>query len=405
MTASAVGLPFQEQIDLLRDKVLVKTDAWTDIRKGEHTHAAVVAGANRDDVLTGLYTAIRKVAEAGGTIGDLRRDFDEVVAKTGWSYKGGRNWRTRVIYDTNLRTSYHAGRYAQMTDPDVRAYRPYWRYRHGDSAHPRPLHLSWNGTILVWNDPWWNTHYCPNGWGCSCWVEPLSARDLSRLGKAGPDQAPDDGTYSWTSKDGTWTEEAIPNGIDPGWNYNVGKAAHGQPVAQEAMEAWKASGEQRWKKLTAGDWRSSGRPAEVPADHVSTPLGDRVETTKALTESLRKVIGGAQAVYRVPGIGDVMVDAVALGAHLDPKRGQFLPLLPELLTNPFEVWMGFEQDQVTGKMALRKYVIRGFDLGHDTFAVMVAQAVRGVFEAWTLIPTSRASYIQNRRAGTLMFGR
>jgi len=135
------------------------------------------------------------------------------VGRYGWSYNGGQGWRTRVIYDTNLRTAYQAGRYQQMTDPDVLASRPYWQYCHGDSRHPRPEHLAWNGMALDADDPWWSTHYPPNGWGCKCKVVPLSRGDMNRAGKDEADDAPPDTIDPATGE---------PAGIDKGWDYNVG---------------------------------------------------------------------------------------------------------------------------------------------------------------------------------------
>ena len=38
----------------------------------------------------------------------------------GWA-NGGRNWRTRVIFETNLRTSYAAGRWQQLQRIEIRA--------------------------------------------------------------------------------------------------------------------------------------------------------------------------------------------------------------------------------------------------------------------------------------------
>jgi hypothetical protein len=43
------------------------------------------------------------------------------------------------------------------------------------------------------------------------------------MGKGGPDTAPDNGTYEWTDNKGN--SHTIPNGIDPGWAYNVGETA------------------------------------------------------------------------------------------------------------------------------------------------------------------------------------
>ncbi|MFZ1326805.1 MAG: hypothetical protein WAT67_12445, partial [Candidatus Contendobacter sp.] len=57
-----------------------------------------------------------------------------------------RAWRARVIYETNLQTSYAAGRYQQMKA--IAGKRPYWRYRHNDAVvHPREEHLAWDGKM------------------------------------------------------------------------------------------------------------------------------------------------------------------------------------------------------------------------------------------------------------------
>jgi len=121
-----------------------------------------------------------------------------------------------VIYNTNVRTAYQAGRWKQMTDPELLKLRPYLVYHHGDSRQPRPDHLSWDGLVLPADDPWWQTHYTPNGWGCTCSVFSVGPRDLERMGKSGPDTAP---PIVIDAKTGA------PVGIDKGWDYNVGQAA------------------------------------------------------------------------------------------------------------------------------------------------------------------------------------
>jgi len=219
------SLPFAEQIAFFRDKLDLPTKTWQDLLGAAHDRAFVVAGAMRADLLADLHAATLKGIEKGTSLSEFRRDFEAIVAKRGWTgwtgedTPGGRAWRTNLIYGTNMRTSYQAGRHAQALDIAHR--RPYWRWRHADTvAHPRPLHVAWDGKILRYDNPWWQAHWPPAGWLCRCRVETLSQSDLERLGKSGPDPTPDDGTYEWLDKAGN--SHTIPNGIDPGWDYTPG---------------------------------------------------------------------------------------------------------------------------------------------------------------------------------------
>ena len=213
--------PFDEQVKFLRDKLNLPTAHYDDILKEAHDRAFVVAGAAKADLLNDLHNAVNKAAQEGKSIDWFKKEFESIVQKNGWEgWTGGdtlpgRDWRARVIYNTNLRASYAAGRYAQMKDPDLLKSRPYWKYVHDDAVlHPRPYHLKWDGTVLRHDDPWWNTHYAPQGYGCRCSIIPVRAKEYKG------DQAPDEGTY--TVKDRTGKTHTIPNGVDYGWDYSPG---------------------------------------------------------------------------------------------------------------------------------------------------------------------------------------
>ena len=122
MTADPLALPFQEAIEHYSQKVSMPTARWGDLLEGQHTRAFTVAGATKDALLADFRTAIDTAIAQGTTLDTFRKDFDTIVAKHGWSYNGTRGWRSRVIYDTNLSTAYAAGRWQQMTDPDVLRY-------------------------------------------------------------------------------------------------------------------------------------------------------------------------------------------------------------------------------------------------------------------------------------------
>ncbi|EIC28016.1 phage head morphogenesis protein, SPP1 gp7 [Methylomicrobium album] len=222
------SLPFKEQIAFWRAKELVPTERWNDLVREQHDTAFTVAGAMQADLLSDLHQAVTKAIEQGTTLAEFTRDFEAIVAARGWTgwtgedTQAGRAWRARVIYETNLHASYQAGRWAQVQA--VKKFRPYLIYRHSDaSIHPRELHVSWDGLVVAQDDPWVQTHWPPNGWGCKCRMFALSERDLRKLGKTGPDTPPDDGHYDWTDPK-TGEIHRFPQGIDPFWDYAPGRS-------------------------------------------------------------------------------------------------------------------------------------------------------------------------------------
>jgi hypothetical protein len=165
--------PFAEQVAFFRQKLNLPTERWDDISKEEHDRAFIVAGAQGADLLADLNAAVSKAITDGTGLAAFRKDFKALVARHGWSgwtgegSKEGVAWRTKVIYQTNMSTSYAAGRWQQLNDPELGSILPYWRYKHSDSVlYPRPLHVSWDGLTLPRDHQFWRTHFPPNGWNC-----------------------------------------------------------------------------------------------------------------------------------------------------------------------------------------------------------------------------------------------
>lgn len=234
MPARYGNLAFRAQIAFFRGKVNVPTAVWTDVWQAAHDQAFMVAGAAKADLLDDLRQAVTRAIEDGTTLAQFRKDFDALVERhgwTGWTGEGsarGRAWRTRVIYDTNLRTSYAAGRWEQLQAK--KDFAPYLEYVHDDSVrYPRPHHQAWDGLILPIDDPWWQTHYPPNGWGCKCTVRALTRGQLERRGLS-VDQAPASPTDPKTD---------APEGIDKGWAYAPGASRPRQLAANLTQGAQK----------------------------------------------------------------------------------------------------------------------------------------------------------------------
>lgn len=223
-TAAAINQPFNEAVAYFRQKTDMPSAHWTAVMDEAHARAFAVAGATKSDLIADFRAAVDKAISQGQSLAEFRKNFDEIVKKHGWSHTGNAEWRARIIYQTNLANAFSAGRWAQQTLPSVLRSYPYLEYVHVSCPWPRLMHVAWSGTILPASDPWWDTHYTPNGWGCHCLVMNLGPRDLARRGidpatlKAPPIQ--------WREYIDRTTGLIVkhPAGIDPGFAYNPGKA-------------------------------------------------------------------------------------------------------------------------------------------------------------------------------------
>ena len=220
--------PFAQQVAFFRQKLgnLVPTRRWDDIWQEAHDSAFMVAGAAKADLLADLAGSVDQAISQGQTLDGFRKSFRGIIEKHGWvgftgddrtaqRPKGGKGlaWRTRVIYETNLITSYSAGRLAQLREAGY----TWWIYRHSDFvSRPRPAHVALDGITKAADDPFWRTYYPPNGWGCRCRV--VGARGQASIERLGGDQ--DKPLPDWVGQ--TNPKTGAPVGIDRGFAYQPG---------------------------------------------------------------------------------------------------------------------------------------------------------------------------------------
>ncbi|WKE64344.1 PBECR2 nuclease fold domain-containing protein [Gallaecimonas kandeliae] len=388
------GVQFAQAIDFFRGKLSMPTAAWDDLWGAMHSRAFVVAGAMQADLLADLRQAVDGAIADGVALGAFKQQFKAIAAKHGWEHKGGADWRARVIYDTNMRQAYNAGRWEQLQGF------PYWQYRHGHSGTPRPDHLSWDKLVLPKDDPWWRTHFPQNGWGCTCTVRGYTEGQFQRLGlEIG--QAPEQGTYQWTNKK-TGEVLEVPKGIDPGFDYSVGEASLGRRLTDQDMADWQAGKGEAWERLTPGSWKTYGRPELLPIHEAKAPLAARAQTRDELVALATQVLGGSEVIWQ-GGPMPVYLNAASLADHIDIARAPMLPLVPEVLTKPDEVWAAFERHKGTGKVELRWRFLRMVSAGKYKGQLLVAQVARGILEAWTFIPVKQLGYVNRQRQGMLVF--
>lgn len=396
-------LPFSEQIEFFRRKMPLPSESWTQLYEAGHDQGFVVAGATRDALVTDFMKSIDQVIAEGKSLESFRRDFDNIVQTHGWDHNGSRNWRSKTIYETNLLTSFAAGRRQQMLD--MTDTHPYWQYVHSHTSEtPRPEHLALHGLILRWDDPFWQTHYPPNGWGCQCEVRALSARQIGKLGKNGPDASPRLRMRDVIiGKDGpTPRSVRVPAGIDPGFEYAPGATLNDHWLARRAGAAMKQAPDidnRSWQPVITKTPGQLGRPAQIPL--FSPPKPSHPQPAASVVSQITDALGAPTRTFDVRGV-PVTVNASALGKQLAKEsRAEHLPVLTDLLTDPWEVWTNLYRDPRTGAYALRTHILKGYRV-KGRGVVAVVQAGAGFFESWMLIPAGDAAALHKRRLGNLL---
>lgn len=224
------NLPFIEQAEFFRNKKIVPTKAWDDIKHCEHDHGFMVAGAIKADLLNDLKSSIQKAIDKGTNLDEFRQDFSNIIQKHGWTgwkgseSEGGFAWRTRIIYETNIATSYSAGRYQQL------AHFPIWIYKHNDAAVKvaRLQHKAWDGLTLPQKHIFWKTHRPINAFGCKCYVIGTHSFDDAKQYGGDPNkQLPSD----WDTID---PKTGAPIGIGKGFDYSQGECV--APIIKAIVE-------------------------------------------------------------------------------------------------------------------------------------------------------------------------
>ena len=216
----------KEVLAFLQRKKLKPTNRWTDLWHGEHARFFTVARSTYADIINDVYDEVVKAIADGSTLKTFQDRLTPVLQEKGWWGKAedgvqlGSPRRLRTIYDTNLRTSYAAGRWERIQRR--KKSRPYLRYVCVLDEKTRAEHRRWHNLILPVDDPFWTTHYPPNGWHCRCSVQQLSREELRRNGWS-VSESPEETYRLWENR-ATGEVKRIPAGIAPGFDYNVGIA-------------------------------------------------------------------------------------------------------------------------------------------------------------------------------------
>lgn len=189
---------------------------YRDVWEEEHDTAFTAAKIMREDVLGALRTSLDEAVSRGTPYETWRRQIGAELERLGfWGEQSVTDpvtgeervidvpRRLATIFETNMRTARAAGQWERIQR--TKRTSPFLVYLVGPSLRHREEHLAWHGLCLHADDPFWETHFPPNGYGCKCHIRQVTARERDRM--------LDQGVPSPTRKrneDGTTSDERAP---------------------------------------------------------------------------------------------------------------------------------------------------------------------------------------------------
>lgn len=202
--------------------------------------------SNNSAELCDIHAAVEKAIADGQTFETFRKELTPKLQEKGWwggidvpDPAGGTKAvhvgprRLRTIFQTNIRMAYSAGQWQRVQR--LKAARPYLRYLTVNDDRVRRQHRAWHNVVLKVDDPWWDTHWPPNGWGCRCIVQQLSGRDVEKLKLEVLQKGPEGLPRRFLNRR-TGAVEEVPEGISPGFAYNAGKASAAANAGRQLVE-------------------------------------------------------------------------------------------------------------------------------------------------------------------------
>lgn len=368
----ALGLPPRDAVAYLESKGITPTRHWHDIWQEAQAKAVTVSGMTRLDLLEDVKAGLVDAVKNGKTEKMFIDNLAPILRAKGWTGKREKvdpttgevtekgpdlPARLSLIFTQNVQSAYMYGRYrAMLANAEER---PWWMYVAVLDSRTRPHHAALNRKVFRYDDPFWKTHYPPNGFRCRCRTRALSDTQLER-----EDLTPESGEGRMVSREvvvnprapeeqqivrEVWGWQQIPGGLthwtDTGFSYSAGDILVRDELARipdpAQVTTWKSIGLPSLRAVFDGERLSA--PALLPV----------AETQEEAERQLAKALGfteGQDFLTIETPMGTRIIRRELL-PHMVEKRAdareRFANYVLPTLQQPFEVWL---KEHADGKL-------------------------------------------------------
>lgn len=173
--------PATEAVDFLKSKAVVSREVFDELLPELRARAFAIAGIEDAGVLQRVRDRIADLP-AGADWNAVKRDVVEEISPWLDAGDGGTLASQRRAELLMRHHGFQAYRSAQYeTIQRTKHVFPYLQYIATQDERTRASHRALHGVVLPADDPFWQTHTPPWGWGCRCQVVQISERQKQAI--------------------------------------------------------------------------------------------------------------------------------------------------------------------------------------------------------------------------------
>lgn len=152
---------FKEAIKAFRERVPMSDDTFEALDARAKQKAFRVAGVAQLDVVTHVWRLIDRAIATGQSLEDFKAEATDRLKRAWGGSVENPPARVETIFRTNVQSAFSAGRWAQMTDPEVLEVQTHWMFDAILDDATTEVCSECDGTILPASSAWWATHNPP----------------------------------------------------------------------------------------------------------------------------------------------------------------------------------------------------------------------------------------------------
>lgn len=215
-------LRFDEAVDFFLGRVVMTAAQVVALDADIQERAFWIGASLQLDQIQSVHDKITKAIESGEPFDDWRKRVRDTLTDDA---------HAETVFRNAAQKSYNAGRYRQMSDPDVLKFRPYWMFDAVlDSRTTQTICKPRDGVVLPAEHEFWQTATPPLHHRCRSSLRSLRESEAKRRGisKQAPDVDVPEGWGKAPTDDPIWKPDAAK--LDKALNSELKRKAKKKPA-------------------------------------------------------------------------------------------------------------------------------------------------------------------------------